>query len=1504
MAANAALLALGDAIAGLMEEAARELPTDGSANLKQAAGALRFVGAQGGAALVDFLAAVLASRRHDALMAVELAAIAGDCAHLLRDALRAMAVGQTAPVASLLPCWQRLASMATDQDTHPCQLLTLSPTTDTPYRHTDGLQGSVPSAATTLELLVCEVDRALLDFLRCHADSERQRAAQTIAIALASIATRQAVPHDQLRWRVLQAFAEEVAAGQRYESVRAKRILSAAGRQVRRLHRFAHHVPTDALLREALYELACHACLTAVARFVSEAYALPVQVPAQVMPEDERLIDADVAFERDLQTLLANCNKGEGEADGMAHDLSADGKVVAGTASSASPAKPVAARMVRALSEALRDSVAAIERQVDAARGRSEWNGVFNELRPLVRQIDAGVQMLGHADLQATVGEAIVELDRLSQRSGRGDEGPDDDACWQAFATRLAMLELGMATLPFRRDANDTDAIDATDAVAHPGVAPSLRQIFIAEARARLDQLHNSLVIWEAVPTKGLSVQAGIDAHALAGSAATVGWSAIHVLAQSLELACEACALRACSNDDVVMLGDAIAAIRQFLAAGMNPDATKAGIGIDPTLLDRLRALAHQLQLENALHHGDAPAGDAIRAATDIIERAGPPTVLAFAPPGCHQPSERQSGPARRTGLSDALPDTVMDVAPAGELRMIFDEEAADLLPQLDHAMRAWLTRPDDPAPPAHLMRVLHTLKGSARMAGESLLGDVFHDLESRVSGMLAADPISLALLHELQVEFDTVLEAGRRCATTAPDMVMTTAVPACLPGQSPASGANGDGVHGFASAPASIPASMPTPKSASNPASNPASMSQRQHAGATVPTGDASPRLRVPAALLGRMTDAAAELLVGMHEQSNELGALRQEACELADNLGRLRAQLRELEIEADARIASYERRGDETGFDPLEFDRYTRVHELTRTMSESVADLAEVQRMVVRRSASLAWSNGQRQRQLRALHADLLQAGTSPFGSLEARLMQTMRQAVRDAATGPAGHVAPDQASAGREVSLLLEGGEHAVDRSLLERIAAPLEHLVRNAVAHGIEPMAERERLGKPRCASLRIRLSRDANQWRLEIADDGRGLDLARLRERAVAMGVANFGKVDKFDKFASNAGEGKASDEPAMADAPIDAPAIAELIFVRGLSTSDTLTGLAGRGIGMDAVRAAVQSLGGAISVHSDAGRGCRFVLNLPLTLAILPVLVCRAGPHCIGVPSSMVTQVLKPDALRPADGVAGDEVEWQGETYRRRSLAALLRVPAGATARRMTTLLLAQAGSRLALAVDSVDAHRELTLRDPGPQLLSVHGMIAASPAAAGGIVLVMNPFALAAAGPLLVTPASGIAAPDAATADTSAIAAPAAPSPTIMVVDDSLTVRRATQGMLQRQGYHVMLARDGAEALALLANADAPGPQAMLLDIEMPKMDGFELLSLLRGDARWQQLPVVMITSRTADKHRERALQLGATAYVGKPYQEEELVALLSGLVAQAMTAHEPAASLPSCTA
>ncbi|HEX8604065.1 MAG TPA: response regulator, partial [Pseudoduganella sp.] len=317
-----------------------------------------------------------------------------------------------------------------------------------------------------------------------------------------------------------------------------------------------------------------------------------------------------------------------------------------------------------------------------------------------------------------------------------------------------------------------------------------------------------------------------------------------------------------------------------------------------------------------------------------------------------------------------------------------------------------------------------------------------------------------------------------------------------------------------------------------------------------------------------------------------------------------------------------------------------------------------------------------------------------------------------------------------------------------------------------------------------------------------------------------------------------------------------------------------LTELAGRGVGMDVVRSEAQSLGGRIDIDTTAGQGTRFTIHLPLTLAVTQVVLLAAGGRTHAVPSALVEQVLQVKAA-VLDDAAG-RIDVAGQSLPLHYLPALLGDPhASPPAQRSVQVLVLRAGTdRLALRADDVLGNREVVVKNTGPQLARVPGIAGATVLGSGEIVLILNPVELARH--VAQQPAQESRPP-------APVPAVQAARGTIMVVDDSLTVRKVTQRLLEREGYTVLLAKDGVDALEQLA---ARRPDLMLVDIEMPRMDGFDLTRNVRANAATSEIPIIMITSRSADKHRNLALELGVNAYFGKPYQQAVLLGAIAGLL------------------
>ncbi|MGH8853184.1 MAG: hybrid sensor histidine kinase/response regulator, partial [Telluria sp.] len=592
-------------------------------------------------------------------------------------------------------------------------------------------------------------------------------------------------------------------------------------------------------------------------------------------------------------------------------------------------------------------------------------------------------------------------------------------------------------------------------------------------------------------------------------------------------------------------------------------------------------------------------------------------------------------------------------------------------------------------------------------------------------------------------------------------------------------------------------------------------------------------PLVRVRADILDRVVNQAGEVSITRSRLENQVGSLKGALSDFTENLDRLRRQMREIEMQAESQIASRLSIAGEREFDPLEFDRFTRLQELTRMMAESVNDVEAFHEGLSRTVDSAADDLAAQARMTRDLQRDLMRVRMVPFASLSERLFRVARQTAKET---------------DKRVNLDIRGGSVEIDRSVLEQMAAPFEHLLRNAIVHGIEARGARVEHGKAETGEILVQVSQQGNEVVIVFSDDGGGLDLKRIRAKARATGLLGPDNV--------------VSDQDA-----------AELIFEPGFSTADTLTELAGRGVGMDVVRSEAQALGGRVVVTTEPGQGTRFAIHLPLSLAVAQVVLVSSGGRTHALPSTLVEQVLQVRDTELTAALASGSFAVAGQPHALHALDALLGEPGqGMAMQRLNPVLVVHgAGGRIALRVDEVLGNREVVVKNIGPQLARVPGIAGATVLGAGEIVLILDPVVLA---QRPAAPAVG-----------GAESAQPVRRPAIMVVDDSITVRRVTQRLLEREGYQVMLAKDGVDALEQMALAR---PDLMLVDIEMPRMDGFDLTRQVRAADETRDIPIIMITSRTADKHRNVALGLGVNAYFGKPYQETVLLAAVESLLAK----------------
>jgi chemosensory pili system protein ChpA (sensor histidine kinase/response regulator) len=528
-----------------------------------------------------------------------------------------------------------------------------------------------------------------------------------------------------------------------------------------------------------------------------------------------------------------------------------------------------------------------------------------------------------------------------------------------------------------------------------------------------------------------------------------------------------------------------------------------------------------------------------------------------------------------------------------------------------------------------------------------------------------------------------------------------------------------------------------------------------------------------------------------------------------------------------------------EETGeqFDPLEFDRFSRMQELTRFLAESLGDVITLHQGLQKNIDETELAIHAQARLNRELQQGLMGVRLVPLGNLSDRFYRIVRQTAKEL---------------DKKANLELKGTRTELDRSVLEKITAPFEHLLRNAIAHGIELPADRVKAGKNEIGEISIDAVQRGNEVVLTVTDDGAGLDFRRIREKAVEAGLL-------------------------APDVELPEAQLAQFIFMSGFSTAKEVSQVAGRGVGMDVVKNEITSLGGRVEIASTPGRGTIFTITLPLTLAVTQAVMLRAGATTYAVPSVMIEQVFEFKAEPYAEILARGEIEWKANKYPLRSLLPLLgEIDTPTPARQIPVLLLKSGLARAAIRVDEIIGNREIVVKTIGPQLSRLAGIAGATVLGNGQVVLILNPVQLVhrerPAFERIVESASAPQEPALVVEEKSG-------NPLVMVVDDSLTVRKITSRMLVREGFEVATAKDGVDALQQLQELK---PDCILLDVEMPRMDGFEFARNVRADDNTRSIPIIMITSRTADKHRNHALEIGVNEYMGKPYQEDQLLELI----------------------
>ncbi|WP_095155863.1 Hpt domain-containing protein [Pseudomonas sp. Irchel 3E13] len=751
------------------------------------------------------------------------------------------------------------------------------------------------------------------------------------------------------------------------------------------------------------------------------------------------------------------------------------------------------------------------------------------------------------------------------------------------------------------------------------------------------------------------------------------------------------------------------------------------------------------------------------------------------------------------------------------ELLEVFLEEGVDIVESAAAALTRWQSEPRNSVEVENLLRDLHTLKGGARMVEIAPIGDLAHELEflyeHLAAGQLQPSPALFSLLQNCHDRLAHMLDAVR---LQQPLHAATALI---------------DYIRNFSSAALSDSAAA-APGNDATPAEAPAPAPERA----------ALDVVKVNAELLDDLGNLAAETSIARGRLEQQVNDAQVALNEMETTLERMRDQLRRLDTETQGGILSrLQAEGDALGyddFDPLEMDRHSQLQQLSRALSESASDLLDLKETLTVRNQTAQGLLQQQARVNSELQEGLMRTRMVPFERLVPRLQRVVRQVASEL---------------GKQVELVVGNAEGEMDRSVLERMVAPLEHMLRNAVDHGLESREARLAAGKPELGMIALNLLHEGADIVIEMFDDGAGVPLEAVRTKAIKRGLL--------------APDSELSDHEVM-----------QFILQPGFSTAEKITQISGRGLGMDVVHEEVKQLGGSMVISSVPGKGARFLIRLPFTVSVNRALMVHCGEEQYALPLNAIDGVVRvpPAELEACYQLDPPRYEYAGHRYELRYLGELLqgeRQPRLLGQSLPLPVLLVQAhDQQFAVQVDSLSASREIVVKSLGPQFAAVQGLAGATLLGDGRVVLILDLLEQLRALHLRLSRQADTTTRH---ANVALLGGPARPL-LVLVVDDSVTVRKVTGRLLERHGMNVLTAKDGVDAMAVLQEHR---PDVLLLDIEMPRMDGFEVATQVRHDPKLKNLPIIMITSRTGQKHRDRAMAIGVNDYLGKPYQESVLL-------------------------
>lgn len=978
-------------------------------------------------------------------------------------------------------------------------------------------------------------------------------------------------------------------------------------------------------------------------------------------------------------------------------------------------------------------------------------------------------------------------------------------------------------------------------------------EVFLQEASEHLQFLREySGILQDPYPTPGDVERLFVSAHTLGGASAMYGFPLFAEvsgkLAHIFQYAMNATIAADASGPLVEFISEAVAVLESdlLLISDTGGEAVE-----DISAFKQKYPFAFQAPVVSAPESEAAPAETA-----EAVPAPAPPEI------------------------EDLPPDS--DV-PA-EILEFFVPEAEEHLQAVTECLLALEANPNS-EDINRLFRAMHTIKGSAAQVGLQRIALVAHRAEDLIGRL--RDGILRPSAEIVDICLESVDTLKKFLYRQWPDeAVMQSAVKSLL-----------TRIARLAPAEVETPAAVPAAEQAAVAAPEAAPAEAREAeaeplAGRKEPAAmGQSKSVRVALERLDQMMNVVGELVINRTRMVGRLAELEKLAdvlnfskARMSDKVGefqdkhefgRLNAPTLQQEPQATHGIvpfrsgySSYTHTYDHSlaEFSELEMDRYDDFAILSRSLTEISADITEVLTQLdgfVRRVDS---DIDEFTKLAHRLQDEITQARMVAIGNLYTRLSRTARDAAK---------------ASGKQVDLTLAGAETELDNNIIQQISDPLIHLVRNSVAHGLERTEERVQAGKPEQGTVAVRAYHRGNHIYIEVEDDGRGIDYGKVRATAIEAGLTTA-------EDASQLGERD----------------LLELLFHPGFSTAPRKTELAGRGVGLDVVRANLNALNGEVEVETEKGRGTRFTLKVPLTLIISQALFVRCGAHLFALPLAFVEEIrrLRPEEIEEVGGKLLTKVrDVVTEVVRLDAQLGLEKVEPVSGYLRL--VIVNVAGRQVGIVVEEVLRKDEIVIKNLGEYLRNVKLFPGATIAPDGSLILLIDVNRLVAGEaierrPLMTSAtAARVFAPGAAAIARGSIPAEAidvvAEDKVVVLADDSISVRKFVGRMLEKAGYRVKLASDGLEALEIVTQTRC---DLVVTDLEMPRTNGYELMSHLRQMPETRGIPVMVVTSRAGAKHRERALKEGAAQFLIKPVQEDQFLAAVADLIG-------PAAAAPAKT-